>query len=331
MNVKSHEIIYEKQKDKRREQMNYNGILVLGYCRDIFQRQMNPMESIFDKKDRQYEEYEYKLECYLKERRMNFYMDVTFLMVYELLSKEEFYLWMEYVKNRRKEKWRNIYYLSEYNNRHFESFFDMRAGVEAEWLTGMLVRIKQGGRGEYWELMNGIAMMYPWERQYIQKRNVIKIEELLNLIKKENNEILKAGKLIILLVMSEFYHKQITRNDGWNKLETVLWKGLEFYQRNQWSVDQKNPVEFKKIVEKIFMKHGIHPSRIKKYSYLPKEIPVFEEKVAEENWIYLWQTLLTLMECVKMDKEDYKQLKLRADEESEKNKETQKNTWNCFR
>ena len=78
MNVKSHEIIYENQKDKRREQMNYNGILVLGYCRDIIQRQMNPLESIFDKNDRQYEEYEYKLESYLKERRMNYYMDVTF-------------------------------------------------------------------------------------------------------------------------------------------------------------------------------------------------------------------------------------------------------------
>ena len=165
--------------------MNYNGILVKGYCRDEFQRQMNPMESIFDEKDRKYEEQEYKLESYLKERRMNFYMDITFLMVYELLSKEEFYLWMDYVKNQRKEKWRTLYHLSEYNNSHFESFFNMRACVEAEWLTGMLVRVKQGGQGEYWELMNGIAMMYPWERQYIQKRNVIKIEELLYMVRKD--------------------------------------------------------------------------------------------------------------------------------------------------
>ena len=194
----------------------------------------------------------------------------------------------------------------------------------------MLVRVKQGGQGEYWELMNGIAMMYPWERQYIQKRNVIKIEELLYMVRKEKNEILKAGKLVILLVMAEFYHKQITRNDAWNKLETVLWKGLEFYQRNQWSVDQKNPFEFKAAIEKIFMKHGIHPVRMEKYRYSPEEIPVFEEKVVEENWTYLWQMILALMKCIKENREDYGQLKLKFDQEREKDLETQKNTWSCF-
>ena len=79
------------------------------------------------------------------------------------------------------------------------------------------------------------------------------------------------------------------------------------------------------------MKHGIHPSRMEKYRYFTKEIPVFDERVAEENWTYLWQMLLALMECVKMDKEDYRQLKLKTDKECEKNSETQKNTWNCFR
>ena len=310
--------------------MNYNGILVRGYCRDELQRQMNPMESIFEGKERQYEEQEYKLENYLKERRMNFYMDITFLMVYELLSKEEFFLWMEYVKNQKKEKWRTIYYLSEYNNKQYESFFDMRSGAEAEWLTGMLVKIKQGGQKEYWELMNGIAMIYPWERQYIQKRNVIKIEELLYIVRKEKNEILKAGKLLILLVMTEFYHKQITRNDVWNKLETVLWKGLEFYQRNQWSVEQKNPFDFRKIVEANFMKHGIHPIRLQKYRNPLEEIPTFEEKAVEENWTYLWSMVGALQKCIKEDKEEYKQLKQKADRESEKNLEKCERKWRSF-
>lgn len=310
--------------------MNYNGILVRGYCRDELQKQMNPMESIFDKKERQYEAQGYKAENYLKERRMHFYMDITFLVVYELLVKEEFFLWMEYVKNHKKEKWRTVYYMSEYNNRQYEAFFDMRAGAEAEWLTGMLVSIKHGEQQEYWELMNGIAMIYPWERQYIQKRNVIKIEELLYIVRKEKNEILKAGKLLILLVMAEFYHKQITRNDAWNKLETVLWKGLEFYQPNQWSVDQKNPFEFRNMVEENFMKHGIHPIRLQKYMYQLEKIPPFEEKTVEENWTYLWSMIGALQKCIKEDKEEYKLLKQKADRESEELLEKQERNRSSF-
>ena len=307
--------------------MRYNGILVQGYCRDEFQSQMNPMESVFEEKERKYEKQKSGFEDCLEARRMNFYMDVTFLTVYGLVSREEFFLWMECIEHQQKERWRELYYLSEYNNKQYEAFFDMRAGAEVEWLTGMLVRIKQGGQKEYWELMNGIAMIYPWERRYIQKRSVIKIEELLCVVKSEENEILKAGKLLMLLLMAEFYHKQITRNDIWNRLEIVLWKGLEFYQRNQWSVDRENPFEFRKILEDNFMKHGIHPIRLQKYVYPMEEVPVFEEKLTEENWNYLWQMMWALQECIKENKEDYKILKQRVEKQVTEDSEKSMERW----
>lgn len=282
--------------------MEFSSILVQGYCRSIFQERMNPL--LFSREPREVKQRQ--MQERWKAQQNPFCIDITFLVTYTLLAKEEFYLWKKCFDRAQREKWRKFYMESEYNNRHYESFFGMRAGVELDWLTGMVLKVKQESFHEYWELMNGIAMIFPWERKYVQSKGMIPIKELLQIVAKEENIIIKSGKLLLLLIMAEFYHKQMTRRDAWNMLEEVLFAGMEVFQNYQWSVRLDNLPKISKKIDENLKNHGIHPFRLQQYTYAAEEAPEFHE-IKEDDWKYMWQMVTAMEKYLQETEMDYKQ------------------------
>lgn len=291
--------------------MEFNSILVRGYCRSIFQEQMNPL--LFSREPKEMKQRRIQ-DCW-QERQNPFCMDMTFLITYTVLAKEEFYMWQKCIDILQKQEWRRYYIQSEYNNRHYESFFGMRAGAELDWFTGMVLKVRQESFNEYWELMNGIAMIFPWEREFVQNQGMIKIKDLLQVISKEENIILKSGKLLLLLIMAEFYQKQMARKDAWDKLEQVLFQGMEVYQNYQWSVRLDNLPKISKKLDENFKSHGIHPFRLQKYAHNMDEIPEFRE-MKEDDWKYMWQMVTAMEKYLEETEATYK--RIRQMEEREK-------------
>lgn len=281
--------------------MEFSSILVQGYCRSIFQERMNPL--LFPREPKEIKQRQ--MQEYWKAQQNPFCIDITFLITYTLLAKEEFYLWKNCFDRVQQEEWRKFYIKSEYNNRHYESFFGMRASAELDWLTGMVLKIKQESFHEYWELMNGIAMMFPWERQFLQNQGRIQIKDLLQIVAKEENIILKSGKLLLLLIMAEFYHKQMTREDAWNKLEKVLFAGMEVFRNYQSSVRLDNHPKIRKKIDENLKSHGIHPFRLRQYTYTTEEVPEFQE-IKEEDWEYMWQMVIAMERYLEETETDYK-------------------------
>ena len=119
--------------------MEFSSILVQGYCRSLFQERMNPL--LFSRESREVKQK--KMQEWWQVRQHPFCVDTTFLVTYTLLSKEEFYIWKKCIDYHQKQEWRKTYIQSEYNNRHYESFFGMRASAELDWLTGMVLKIRQ--------------------------------------------------------------------------------------------------------------------------------------------------------------------------------------------
>ena len=134
---------------------------------------------------------------------------------------------------------------------------------------------------------------------------MISIKDLLGLVSKEDSIILKSGKLLILLIIAEFYQKQMTRKDAWNKLEEVLFSGMEVYQNHQWSVRLDNLPKISKKIDENFKRHGIHPYRLQKYSNTMEEIPKFQE-MQEEDWNYFWQMVTAMEKYLQEAEEEYK-------------------------
>ncbi|MBQ2800343.1 MAG: hypothetical protein IJF03_03015 [Lachnospiraceae bacterium] len=290
--------------------MEFSSILVQGYCRSLFQERMNPL--LFSRESREVKQK--KMQEWWQVRQHPFCVDTTFLVTYTLLSKEEFYIWKKCIDYHQKQEWRKTYIQSEYNNRHYESFFGMRASAELDWITGMVLKIRQKSFHEYWELMNGIAMIFPWERQYIQSQGMIWIKDLLQLVSKEDNIILKSGKLLLLLIIAEFYQKQMTRKDAWNKLEEVLFLGMEVYQNYQWSVRLDNLPKISKKIDENFRRHGIHPFRMQQYAPASEEVPEFQE-MKEEDWKYMWQMVTAMEKYLEEAEADYKHQRKKEEQE----------------
>lgn len=281
--------------------MEFSSILVHGYCRSIFQERMNPL--LFSREPEEIKQRQ--IQERWRAKQTPFCIDTTFLITYTMLAKEEFYMWKKCIDHIRKEEWREFYIHSEYNNRHYESFFSMRAGAELDWFTGMVLKIRQESFDEYWELMNGIAMIFPWEREFVQNQAMIQIKDLLRIVAQEENIILKSGKLLFILIMAEFYHKQMTRKDAWNKLEEVLFLGMEVYQNDHWSVRSDNLPKISKKIDENFKSHGIHPFRLQQYTYNMEEVPEFQE-MKEDDWRYMWQMVIAMEKYLKESEAHYK-------------------------
>lgn len=281
--------------------MEFSSILVHGYCRSIFQERMNPL--LFSREPGEIKQRQVQERW--RAKQTPFCIDTTFLITYTMLAKEEFYMWKKCIDYVWKEEWREFYIQSEYNNRHYESFFGMRAGAELDWFTGMVLKIRQESFEEYWELMNGIAMIFPWEIKFVQSHSMIQIRDLLQIVAKEENIILKSGKLLLILIIAEFYHKQMTRQDAWNKLEEVLFLGMEVYQNHQWSVQSDNLPKISKKIDENFRSHGIHPFRLQQYTLNMEEVPEFQE-VKEDDWRYMWQMVIAMENYLKESEAHYK-------------------------
>lgn len=261
-----------------------------------------------------------KSQRYLKHRENPFCVDVTFLIVYGLLEKEEFFRWQERIPVSAKGEWRKIYLLSKYHNEFYECFFDIRAAADLDWLTGMMIKIKQGGRKEYWELLNGISVSFPWEHQYIEKQSQIRLEALLEIADREDNVILKAGRLLILFILIEFYQKQILRSEQWNRVDHIILTAMELYQQNPFENSSvKKERRFQMMVNKNFLTHGIHPSRLQKYVSIESEVPEYE-KVKREDWVYLWNMVTALEKCLCDSKRMYWELKRSIEKKSLENR-----------
>lgn len=281
--------------------MELSSILVHGYCRSIFQERMNPL--LFSREPGEIKQRQVQERWRAKQNP--FCIDTTFLITYTMLAKEEFYMWKKCIDYVRKKEWREFYIQTEYNNRHYESFFGMRAGAELDWFTGMVLKIRQESFEEYWELMNGIAMIFPWEIKFVQSHPMIQIKDLLQIVAKEENIILKSGKLLLILIIAEFYHKQMTRQDAWNQLEEVLFLGMEVYQNHQWSVQSDNLPQISKKIDENFRSNGIHPFRLQQYTYNIEEVPEFQE-MKEDDWKYMWQMVIAMEKYLKESEAHYK-------------------------
>ncbi len=281
--------------------MEFSSILVHGYCRSIFQERMNPL--LFPREPGEIKQRRLR-DCW-KAQQSPFCIDVTFLMTYTLLATQEFYLWKKCFDCAQKKEWRKFYMQSEYNNRHYESFFGMRESVDLDWITGMVLKVKKESFHEYWELMNGIAMMFPWQRQFVQGQGMIQIKDLLQFVAKEENIILKSGKLLLLLIMAEFYHKQMIREDAWNKLEEVLFAGMKIFHNYQSSVCSNHLPKISKKIEENLKSHGIHPFRLQQYSYTTQEVPEFQQ-IKEDDWEYMWQMVTAMERYLEEAETDYR-------------------------
>lgn len=262
---------------------------------------------------------ESRSQRYLKHRENPFCVDVTFLVVYSLLEKEKFFRWQERIPVRAKGEWRKLYLLSKYHNEFYECFFDIRAAADFDWLTGMMIKIKQGGRKEYWELLNGIAVSFPWEHQYIEKQSQIQLEALLKIADREDNVILKAGRLLILFILIEFYQKQILRSEQWNRVDYIIMTAMEIYQHgNLESSFVRKDKRFQTMVNKNLLCHGIHPNRLQKYISIESEIPEYQ-KIKREDWVYLWNMVTALEKCLCDSKRIYRELKRSIEKKSLEN------------
>lgn len=290
--------------------MKFDNILTNGYCRCALQEKLVFWQGAMgvSKKERG--------QQLIKTRENPFCVDVTFLVSYTLLAKEEFFLWQNKVSLEAKKEWRRTYLLSKYSNKIYEAFFDMRATADLDWLTGMMIKIKQGKRKEYWELMNGISFSFPWEQRYIEKKGIIPLEELIELAEQEEDKILRAGKLLILFILVEFYQKQIPKSEAWNRVDYIIMEGMELYYCGQDKNDNKNGrvKRFQKTLNDNFLKHGIHPNRLKKYAPKDGELPEYQS-IKPEEWIYLWKMVTALEKCLSENKRMYWELK-RAYEKS---------------
>lgn len=296
--------------------MNGASILETGYCSCALQEKLslirentgNECCGIYDKGQR-----------YLKNRENPFCVDVTFLIAYSLLKKEEFFCWQEKVPIKAKVEWRKSYLLSKYHNEFYECFFDIRGAADLDWLTGMMIKIKQGGRKEYWELLNGISQSFPWEHQYIEKRGQIQLESLLEIADREENIILKAGRLLILFILIEFYQKQIPRSEQWHRADYMIMTAMEVYQcSNSNHIFIKKDKQFQRIVNENFLSHGIHPVRLQKYVPLKGEFPEYQ-RVKREDWEYLWSMIIALEKCICDNKKLYGELKRNLEKKSLEN------------
>ena len=286
--------------------MDSENILTKGYCRctlqeKFFVRQFaTEMETM--KKGRG--------ERVTKIRENPFCIDITFLISYTLLAKEEFFLWQAKVSPKAKQEWRKTYLLSKYRNEMYEAFFDMRAAADLDWLTGMLVKIRQGKRKEYWELMNGISFTFPWEQRYIEKKNMIPLEELIKIAEQEEDVILRAGKLLILFILVEFYQKQIPKSELWNRVDYIINEAMElyYYGYDNKCESNRSKRKFQNLLNKKLLKHGIHPNGLKKYTVMEWEIPEYQN-IRKEDWVYLWKMVMALEKCICENKRMYWELK----------------------
>ncbi|MDE6312518.1 MAG: hypothetical protein K2M46_02690 [Lachnospiraceae bacterium] len=249
----------------------------------------------------------------MRRRENPFCMDVTFLLAYILLSKEQFFQWQEGIDRIAKQEWGKLYYQSEYHNATYEAFFDMRSGADLDWLTGMMIKVRQGGFKEYWKLLNGIVWIFPEEHKFMEQHPYLRLEEIIARACKEKEEILQAGKLLILLILAEFYQVHISKKDWWNEVDRLVIQGILYYQgQGRWKNTYRTARQCRQIMEESLRSHGIHPLRLKKYKIRTEELPVYA-KIQREDWNYLWKTVFAMEECMRENGKMYKRLKERGD------------------
>lgn len=249
----------------------------------------------------------------LRKRENPFCLDVTFLLAYSLLSREEFYQWQEQIERSTKREWGKLYYRSEYHNDRYESFFDMRQGADLDWLTGMMIKVHQGGRKEYWKILNGIAWIFPEEQKFMENHKQLRLEEILRKACGDKNEILQAGKLLILLILAEFYQVHISKKDWWSEVERMILHGMSYYQGQEKIQGIYTGVRWcRKVMEDSLRSHGIHPLRLQKYKVRDEELPKYHI-VQQDDWNYLWKTVIAMEKCICENGRMYKQLKEKKD------------------
>lgn len=286
--------------------MELDNILTNGYCGCNLQEKFSLWQTMARKENVKRE----RGQKFIKDRENPCCIDVTFLVSYTLLAKEEFFLWQNTVSLEAKQEWRRTYLLSKYSNKMYEAFFDMRAAADLDWLTGMIVKIKQGKRKEYWELMNGISFSFPWEQRYIEKKGIIPLEELIEIAEQEVDIILRAGKLLILFILVEFYQKQIPRSDRWNYVDYIIMEGMDLYYCGYKKVSgvNKRARKFQTLLNDNFIKNGIYPNGLEKYMLMNGEVPEYQH-IRQEDWVYLWKMVTALEKCLCENKRMYWELK----------------------
>lgn len=289
--------------------MKENSILSQGYCLCSLQENLCFPSAYQGKVPKRRQPQWMRQSAVLRKRENPFCVDVTFLLVYTLLSKEGFYLWQREISAKAKQQWKKLYYRSEYNNSRYEAFFDMRQAAELDWLTGIFIKIRQGGVKEYWKIINGIAGIFPEEQRFMERREHLGLEELLRKVWREENAILQAGRLLILLILAEFYQVHVSRKDWWSEVDGMVLRGMSCYQGyHREKNSNKQPKRCLQVVEDSLWSQGIHPLRLQKYPVAPKELPKYQA-VQPEDWKDMWNVILALEKCICEDTRIYKKLK----------------------
>lgn len=291
--------------------MIYDGILTKGFCREEFLKQIEQLRQIPGKKvteKKPPDGISLKMQQQLEAMEQNMYVNPAFLLTYTLLENQGVYQWSENLPPERKQEWRECFDTSEYNNTLYKSYFTMRQTAELDWLTGLILKTGRGEQDEYQMLIHGISDLYSFHKQFVKKREVVKSDEISKFIKNEDNELLQAGEILLFFILSEFYHIPIIKNDGWSRLESLLWKGLQFYQFRSQSEKHIPTKKFKNLFDSIMVRQGIHPISLREYDSLPYQAPD-HEICKEYDWQYLWSRLFAILECLKANKESYRQLK----------------------
>lgn len=71
---------------------------------------------------------------------------------------------------------------------------------------------------------------------------------------------------------------------------------------------QNQTKKFRGVFEHIMVRQGIHPVSLRAYDSLPYEAPE-PDSCKEYDWRYLWDRIFAILQCLKDQKESYKQLK----------------------
>lgn len=288
--------------------MKENSILSQGYCLCTLQENLCFASAYTGKKDRRQSNWVRQAPI-LRKRENLFSVDVTFLLVYTLLSREAFYPWQKEISLSVKQQWKKLYYRSEYCNRRYEAFFDMRQAAELDWLTGIFIRIRQGGVKEYWKIMNGVGRIFPEEQRFMERREHLDLEEILRKVWREPNEILQAGKLLILLILAEFYQVHVSKRDWWSEVDRIVRKGMGCYQgygRGRHTCNETD--RCLQVVEESLCSQGIHPMRLQKYPVAKEEVPQYQA-VKQEDWNDMWSIIIAMEKCICEDTKIYRKLK----------------------
>lgn len=235
--------------------------------------------------------------------------EVIFPLVYTMLTSKNFERWESKITIQQRECWSEAYYKSQYYNQRYESFFNMKAASNLNWLTGLFVLAQKQNYKAYWALLNGLSIVFLQEKKHVENTSKLNLVDILKKSVNRQDKIRTGGTLLIYLIFVEYYGRCFSDMEYWNQVEYHIFSGLEIYTNHQRSTMLNKKLSAKTLITDYLQIFGVHPVSLQKYG-MGMENMIDIKSLQEEDVRYMWGMIVAMGNCIMENKREYNSLKL---------------------